>query len=96
MVVKAARNGPLPSRAMVAKTIACPGASRHSSYKMGPASVSTIQRRLVIPFTGKSRDAGGDATKFSIIAWIESEVAALIDGGIRSLIEQQMIKFSRK
>ena len=88
MVVKAARNGPLPSRAVVAKTIACPGASRHSSYTMGPESVSTIQRRLDIPFTGKGRDAGGDATRFSIIAWIEPEVAALIDRGIRSLIEQ--------
>jgi len=71
MVVRAARNGSLPPRAAVAKTIAYPGASRHFSYTMVLASVSTIQRRLDIPFTGKGRDAGGDATRFSIIVWIE-------------------------
>ena len=88
MVVKAARNGPLSSRAVVAKTIACHGASRHSSCTMGPASVSTIQRCLDIPFTGKGRDPEGDATRFSVISWIEPELTALIDRGIRSLIEQ--------
>ncbi|MAB18028.1 MAG: hypothetical protein CMN39_00725 [SAR116 cluster bacterium] len=76
MVVKAARRGPLPSRAAVAYISARLGESRHSNCTTEPASVSISQRRFDIAVTGNTSVDGAYVTRPSIMVIIGVDMTA--------------------